>query len=873
MNLTEYCKDLAKATADANQWVGRNEDLVRNELATLQRDLRRAGRLFSRCARAAERKMCAGVFGPSQAGKSYLISTLAMDEKGQLEACFGDETHDFISEINPEGGKESTGLVTRFTMTRPDSLPTGFPVQLRLLTETDVVKIIANSYFCDCEHREEAQSNINTTLSILEKSTGQGDPHIDINVMEDLCDYFKEFRSQAWAKDLEKSYWNRAIELGPRLSLEDRVRLYAIIWDEIPELTDLVHRLIKALDALGHANDAFCSVSALIPRERSIIDVATLEGMDTGQDETLTVVTADGHRAELPRFVVTALTAELTIVMKTSPADYFAHTDLLDFPGYRSREKFLNVRYDLQRDKKNRRQMFLRGKVAYLFQRYCAERELTSMLLCIGPSNQDVNDLPGVINEWVCGTHGKDPASRKDKNTSLFFILTKSDMEFIKKAGVSDLSKIWEIRLHSSLLAFFGLQHDWPRNWDGKPFNNIFLLRNPNIECDIMSHDTQGKEVGINPEKASHVTAVMDSFMKSDKVREHFQNPQKSWDAFMSPNDGGISLIRQSLQPLCNPELKQAQIIQTLNDTRLPLLARLKVFYKSDDKEEERKQKKRQLFMLLKRLGAEQNRQKLGLLLHTLTIGDTEIFDMHDEAVRLFQAQAAESPEVPIETETTITEKELEDWDPFADDSFSSTDLESTPASGGETSDEAAFFAAYVESSWVGRLHAQAEDSVMQSYFNLPLQEFVALVSELSTGAARLRLQDTMAEAFREAGRYVNTSPDRILRQKAGMAARIINGYVDWLGLNPHGDAAERTVQSEGKSVELFTPPAPVQDFPVLSEDRAKHADVWFSDWLKAFFVLGMENVNFDGKQTINVAENDALRGILKCIETAPEAS
>lgn len=872
MNLTEYCKDLAKATAEASQWVDRNEDLVRNEQATLQRELRRAGRLFSRCARAAERKMCAGVFGPSQAGKSYLISALARDAEGQLMACFGDETHDFISEINPEGGKESTGLVTRFTMTRPATLPPGFPVQLRLLTETDVVKIIANSYFCDCEHREEPQSNINATLGLLEKRTGQGDPHIDIDVMEDLCDYLKEFRSQAWAKDLERSYWNRAIELGPRLSLDDRVRLYALIWDEIPELTDLVHRLLKALEALGHAHEAFCPVSALIPRAKSIIDVATLEGMDTGQDEPLTVVTADGHRAELPRFVVTALTAELTIVMQTSPADYFAHTDLLDFPGYRAREKFLNVRYDLQRNN-TRRQMFLRGKVAYLFQRYCAERELTSMLLCIGPGNQNVNDLPGVINDWISGTHGKDPASRSGKNTALFFILTKSDMEFTKKAGVSDLKNLWDIRLHSSLLSFFGLQHDWPRNWDGKPFNNLFLLRNPNVSCEIMAYDAQDKEVGVDPGKAGRVAEVRASFLQDPKVAEHFRDPQEAWDAFMRPNDGGISLIRQRLQPLCNPELKKEQIIQTLNDTRLPLLTRLKVFYKSDDKDEERMQKKRQLFMLLKRLGAEQNRQKLGLLLRTFTIEDTEIFDMYDEAARLFRTQAAEVSESVAETETVITDDDLADWDPFADDSFSPAVPESAPASEAPARDEASFFAAHVESAWVGRLHAQAEDPAMQSYFQLPVQDFVSLVSELSTGAARLRLQDTMAEAFREAGRYVNTSPDRILRQQAGMAARIINGYVDWLGLNPHGDAAERTVHSDGKSIELFTPPAPVRDFPVLSEERTRYADVWFSDWLKAFFVLGMENVNFDGKQTINVAENDALNGILKCMEKAPGAN
>ena len=123
MNLTDYCNALAAAAADAGTWTARNAALVRNEQDGLLKELRRAGRVFRRCARAAGRKMCAGVFGPSQAGKSYLISALARDAQGTLMARFGGEQHDFISEINPEGGKESTGLVTRFTMTRPAALP------------------------------------------------------------------------------------------------------------------------------------------------------------------------------------------------------------------------------------------------------------------------------------------------------------------------------------------------------------------------------------------------------------------------------------------------------------------------------------------------------------------------------------------------------------------------------------------------------------------------------------------------------------------------------------------------------------------------------------------------------------------------------
>ena len=47
------------------------------------------------------RNNCVGVFGPSQAGKSYLVSALARPPGGQLAILFGTERKDFLREINP----------------------------------------------------------------------------------------------------------------------------------------------------------------------------------------------------------------------------------------------------------------------------------------------------------------------------------------------------------------------------------------------------------------------------------------------------------------------------------------------------------------------------------------------------------------------------------------------------------------------------------------------------------------------------------------------------------------------------------------------------------------------------------------------------
>src|SRR5215471_16800736 len=61
------------------------------------------------------RPPCLGFFGPSQAGKSFLVGALLAHELGTLQVRCGGKSVDFLKEINPAKGVESTGVVTRFT--------------------------------------------------------------------------------------------------------------------------------------------------------------------------------------------------------------------------------------------------------------------------------------------------------------------------------------------------------------------------------------------------------------------------------------------------------------------------------------------------------------------------------------------------------------------------------------------------------------------------------------------------------------------------------------------------------------------------------------------------------------------------------------
>ena len=140
--LSTRCRSAAKVASDFINWSSEHRDIVEQNFQTIRRNFNKFETQLNRLAVAAERPMAVAVFGPSQAGKSYLISALARDGEKALQAKIGTETVDFLKRINPEGGKESTGIVTRFTIGE-NRLPfPDMPVKTRLLDQIDIIKII-----------------------------------------------------------------------------------------------------------------------------------------------------------------------------------------------------------------------------------------------------------------------------------------------------------------------------------------------------------------------------------------------------------------------------------------------------------------------------------------------------------------------------------------------------------------------------------------------------------------------------------------------------------------------------------------------------------------------------------------------------------
>ena len=862
--LSTACRNLDQVGVDFLTWLDENAERVRQEKAGLTKEFRRLTTQARRLEQAVQRPMCAGVFGPSQSGKSYLISALARKGTAPLLADFAGQKIDFIRDINPEGGRESTGLVTRFTLQPAAGATPATPVQMRLLTQTDLVKILGNTYYADCDHSEDELLTQAQLTEWLEKLAPSAQPQaVDPLTADDVFDlqvYFERyFKGQERVRLLRHGYWEQAAHLAPRLQIQDRAKLFGVIWGGVEAFSQLYARLWTGLRGLNFASDAYAGLEALLPREQSIIDVQTLKGLGSGGGQTLTLIGADGARVTLPRNEVTALIAELRIVISEQPWDFFQHTDLLDFPGARSRElikdlpAFLETGDALQ-------SLFLRGKVAYLFERYCAEQELTSMLLCIGPSNQEVKTLPEMVYEWIASTHGTTPEQRSQQPTALFLVLTKFDMEFEEKAGERSPESRWTTRLESSLLNFFGKQHEWPRQWDDRGvFRNTFWLRNPNFKAkNIFDYDEAGREIGVRPGERKRIAAFKEAFLRDAVASAHFENPEQAWEAGFTLNDGGIGYLAEHLRPLCNPELKTRQLAGQVTRLREQMLERMSHYYVSDNPEQELEKRRTAAQQVAGNLIDCAGEQRFGELLRALQADGDELEDIYYRIETRLpdDQQAIAAPTIGAAVDTGKMKALL--------------GLSAAPGGASEAArkDDAALFAREAVAEWMRDLQDLSANKSLCEYYRVPESSMVDFVKELIGGAQRLKLEERIETLVRQVIGF-RMKFEQIVALPARLTANLLNRYVGFLGYDALALEQRPLLALEGGPRPVFPPRAVPRGGPQLSEQQSSYDQDYYTDWIRAFLDLVERNVrNRDGAE-VDLAANRRLGEMLSRLRSS----
>lgn len=879
---------------EAIRWIGDvrgSAQRLDNEADDLILNLRRVRNTARRLGEVAGLPMSVGFFGLSQAGKSYLISSLAASANGRLETQLGGRRLDFLDHVNPPGGgKEATGLVTRFSRSAQPG-DQDFPLELKLFQEIELVKVLANSFFSDfnqekLQHSFDEAAIRQLLASLAGRRRSQPLKGLSEDDVVSLWDYlYGSFPGSL--KVLNGYYWPQAVRLAPYLSLEDRSRLFAVLWGEIPALTEVYQGLAQTLERLGHPGKVFAPLQVLVTdtaegglsQADSIMNVDMLDrlGQDSDRQVAVRPQRHDGLGSEetLSLAELAVLTVELVFPLAEATREaLFEQVDLLDFPGYRTRMS-LESKDDVARQDSEGStvaKLLLRGKVAYLFERYTDSQEMNVLIVCT-PANQqsEVTSVGQVLDTWIAKTQGATPEARARRKPGLLWAITKFDLRIGDSLGKNeDLLRLgWGQGglMKAALLERFG-NYAWLQDWvPGQAFDNLFLVRKPNMPVAFL--DVQaGDERGIHPAQAAQLELMRRTFVEDTVVQRHIAQADEAWDAMLALNDGGMGRISAYLREVARLDVKLGRIAEQLDEVLHPLLSRLGHWFQAEGAGELEKKRAiaRQIVEAI-----QPRRQLLGELLYRMQLPDEQL-----RALYLRAGEALESP--PAGTageEIALTSVALNLGSDLADDDF---DLFAEPAA--ETTSPAAAaptavtgsdlrFAQAVLRDWISHLRSIPEDTRLLGYLGYAKAAMEALVDELITVASRQDLQGRLVQAIATT-EQVGTKREQLAGRQVLVAQTVLNDFIGWLGYIDVA-LAQRPDSRIRRGHKLFQPAELIaeQALPELPELPPRYTDFYLGDWLAALIKQTEDNAGHSAGREITLEQNEALGRVLATLEQA----
>jgi len=624
---------------------------------------------------ALEGNPAAAIYGASQMGKSYLVSNLLSESGSPFTIIDGQNNpYTFLDEINPEGKKkEATSLVTRFSTNYQWKNP-AFPVKAKLLSPVDLVLVLCDSYYNDVKAKIDIALKSDTiTEKVLELcSKYEGKPTQQTLLGEDdildIHDYFYFHFSTKTTNIIHSVFFKKIPSLISKTQPDEWSEIFALLWNGNEKITKFFSELLQQYKKLDFNDEIYLPIESVLRKNGTLLDVARLheiygERTGTEQDfvaETTVMIWKNAQEKVVNNFsksYLCALTAELTFRLPDkleTNKPFLKNTDLLDFPGTRNR---LGIHEEEIVDKQIP-QMLLRGKVAYLFNKYSYSEKINILLLCQNQEKSEVqNILPELLNNWISDMIGKTPEERNAFIEKLkvppFFVISTMfniDLQFDynndRPDNMDARNNKWKGRFITVFNEAFGI-NKWLKEWTtGKPnFQNIYLLRDFRFSSDTESKLFKGyNENKREIEEIFHDAYpnfrkdLRQSFIEYDFVKHHFENPVESWDRAASINEDGTELIIEKLTVAANniDVARREKTLRELNTIAKDTLHLLTEYYNSPDKADSLLRAIKTAGIIQARLASafSTNHYFFGTMMKELMVRQSDVFDLYLEKIR-----------------------------------------------------------------------------------------------------------------------------------------------------------------------------------------------------------------------------------------------
>ncbi len=857
---------------------------VAAKAVTLNRDLHRARNLARSLGRVSTTPMGIGFFGLSQAGKSYLISALAADHKGQLLTQFGTQSLDFIKHVNPVGGgKEATGLVTRFTRRADPGKDPQFPVELRLFREVEIAIILANAWFEDFDHQrlnsQITDAHIDALLQRFEDHTAtQPTPGVNSDDVVLLWDYLEHNYPNA-VRPLNARYWQRVVKLAPRLSVRERAQLFSLLWGGINKMTETYEQLATALHRLGLAETVFAPITALVSQRdgqmvqtNSIINVDILSRLGGSGDSALEVRPAHeanlGAPVSVSRAELAALTNELIFRLDNEPANSIVNSvDLLDFPGYRSRQKLMSIDEASEVDSSGATnnpvaKLLLRGKVAYLFERYTNEQEMNALVMCTSSFKQsEVVSVGPVLRSWIDKTQGASAQERDGRASGLIWALTMCD-GFIGGALNGEIVQFPEScdnMLKLTMIERFG-NEEWMKQWGNTPFKNTYLVRKPRFKTSFIDLSADGEELGFNDSSRVALQALQEAFGNNELVKRHVAEPLDAWQAMLKLNDGGMSRFSNAFTPVANINFKLQRISEQLEDLMVKLLPRLEEYYEAGGEDERAKKKAIANLIVRPFATTKHGKYVLGELLAYMAVPEDQLRDLYLNGD--FDSPATDATEAdPADSAAEV------EYDIFGDAVTAAAEAPPVAMAVPQYQSHEHRFARAAFNLWATHLRGLSRRQHLLDQLELPSDAIALLVKELVVCAERLDLPLQLSQALLKRAQS-GVRRENLVQRQVLTAQLLLDDFTAWFGHTAQ-PASQRPVGLLGAKQPLFSFYQKEMPglFPLLAPQADDQSVIFADDWISGIAIHTQNNVGHRKGKEITPEQNEALGRVIQAFK------
>lgn len=559
-------------------------------------------------------------FGQSQVGKSYLMNCILQNTNEPFMVEAEGKSHNFVEEINPIGeGQEATGVVTRFSSyeRNKDEYKLKYPIRMRVLTIRDIIAVIVDTYFIEFgDYTTLGENEINTLCEEwMQKYLSMPllpNPCITSADILDIKHYCKKYVNNAQVYSTKTSFFETLALIIERIPLMDYADIFSVLWNHQAEYTKLFNKSLDILSRLKYQEYIYLPIESVLhngTKEDTIMSVSCLKLLYTNQ-ETLYRIHAyysvDNTFVDLGEFTKTELCTVCSEVIIKITDNFIAtsgtydksqmtessksklpdgqqtfevlrKTDLLDFPGARARGNMCITQIQ-QHD--NLMYSLLRGKIAYLFNKYNDEKIINILMLCHHHKNVEAPQLWQLIEGWVKEYVGNTPEQRnkyiqKIGIPPLFHVgtmynlnLNNPDNGTVGKSDTSIYSR-WKGRFVEKLIGECFRKADWVSNWTGTgvPFQNCYMLRDFNFSKAIFKGwDENGCESDLAIDE-DYFERMRENFIACNNEHHLFENPKLIWDvASTRNNDGALYILQQLAKASANIDsARELQIEEQLN--------------------------------------------------------------------------------------------------------------------------------------------------------------------------------------------------------------------------------------------------------------------------------------------------------------------